>query len=258
MTKTSGPDMPPAGLRPMRDLRAGFALLTRLPLPPPASFPVPPAVWAWPLVGLVCGTIAAGVGVAAMALALPAWLAATLALASMTLITGALHEDGLADCCDGFWGGWDRTRRLEIMKDSHIGSYGVMGLVLVTLARIAAIAALAEAGAWGAMIAAACLSRPAMAGLMAGLPNARGTGLAQAAGRPAAAAVLGSIALALVLSLALTGAAGLAMAAAASLASLALALLARHKIGGQTGDVLGACQQLSELAALIMAVIVLT
>ena len=236
------------------DLRAGLSLLTRLPLPPPAQFPTPPACWAWPFAGLVVGGLATGGGLAALALGLPAGLAAVVVLMIGTLTTGALHEDGLADCADGFWGGWTKDRRLEIMKDSHIGSYGVMALLLVTLARWSAASALLAAGHWPALIAAATLSRVPMAVLMAALPNARGSGLAASVGRPGRRQVGAAAVLALGLGCGITGSVGLAMALAVAVAGLALAWIARAKIGGQTGDVLGASQQLSDLAALTAAV----
>ncbi len=88
------------------------------------------AAWAYPLVGVVVGGLGAVTGALALWLGLPAPLAAGLVLLAMIAVTGALHEDGLADTADGFWGGWDRARRLEIMKDSQIGSYGVIALIL--------------------------------------------------------------------------------------------------------------------------------
>lgn len=235
------------------EARAGLSLLSRLPLPPPAHFPTPPAVWAWPVAGLVLGvltSLGAGLGVW---LGLPSGLAAALFLGLGSLMTGALHEDGLADSCDGLWGGWTRERRLEIMKDSHIGSYGVMGLLLVTLARWSAVAELISAGAWGALIAAAVLSRAPMAVLITALPNARGSGLSQSVGRPDATAAAAAALVALGLALALTGLSGLMMAFWVTGTTWALAMLARRKIGGQTGDILGASQQLGDLAALAAA-----
>ena len=234
----------------IRDIRAGLSLLTRLPLPAPTTFPSPPACWAWPLAGLAVGGLAT---LGALAVPGPAAVAAVLALMVGTLATGALHEDGLADCADGFWGGWTRARRLEIMKDSHIGSYGVMALLLVTLGRWSALTALLAAGHWPALIAAAVLSRAPMAVLMAVLPNARGSGLAASVGRPTRLQAGVAVLLALALALGLTGSMALAMAPAAALATLALALTARAKIGGQTGDVLGASQQVADFAALTAA-----
>ncbi|MEM8578904.1 MAG: adenosylcobinamide-GDP ribazoletransferase, partial [Pseudomonadota bacterium] len=105
-------------------------LLSRLPLPrvPDAAFAEGArAVWAYPVVGLLLGAFAAGIG----ALAPTPVIGAGLALAAMAMMTGALHEDGLADTADGLWGGQSRARRLEIMKDSRIGAYGVLALILV-------------------------------------------------------------------------------------------------------------------------------
>lgn len=235
------------------EARAGLSLLSRLPLPAPTRFPNPPAVWAWPVAGLVLGGLASLGAALGGWFGLPASLAAALFLGLGTLMTGALHEDGLADSCDGLWGGWTRERRLEIMKDSHIGSYGVMGLVLVTLARWSAVTALISTGAWGAMIAAAILSRAPMVALISFLPNARGSGLSQSVGRPDATAALLAMLVAFVLALGVAGGQALIMALWVAAMTLALAVLAWRKIGGQTGDILGASQQLGELAALAAA-----
>lgn len=241
----------------MRDCRAALSLLTRLPLPPPATFPNPPACWAWPLAGAVVSGLAAGAAMLALAGGLTPGLAAAGALMIATLATGALHEDGLADCADGFWGGWTRERRLEIMKDSHIGSYGVLALILVTLARWSALSHLLAGGHWPALIAAGMLSRVPMAVLMAALPNARGSGLSASVGRPRRRQAGLAAALAVAATLALAGSSAVGLALAVTGVTLALAALARRKIGGQTGDVLGASQQLGDLAALSASVALL-
>ncbi|WP_181180926.1 adenosylcobinamide-GDP ribazoletransferase, partial [Paracoccus sp. FO-3] len=148
--------------------QAALALvwLTRLPVGRllPASPPtLAQAAWAFPLVGLAVGFIGAAVlGLAALA-GLPGMVAALLAVGAMILATGALHEDGLADCADGS-GGATRERRLEIMRDSRIGSYGVLALVLVTGLRVAAIAALV-AQPWLAAAAVAGLAAASRAGM---------------------------------------------------------------------------------------------
>ncbi len=243
--------MPPFALRLFSDLASSFGLLTRLPVPRTAQHS-PDAAWCWPLVGLVVGGLAAGAGAVSMALDLPALLSAAVVMATSAIATGALHEDGLADSADGLFGGWTTARRLEIMKDSHIGSYGTLALLITGLAKAAALAALLGSGAFGAIIAAAVISRAPMALIMALLPNARGTGLAQSVGRPSG--LVGGLAglLAVFLGVALTNGA-LTMAIAAAIAGLGVALLARARIGGQTGDILGASQQLAELAALAAA-----
>ncbi|RMD88839.1 MAG: adenosylcobinamide-GDP ribazoletransferase [Alphaproteobacteria bacterium] len=237
------------------DIGAALGLLTRLPLPgawADGRARGAAAAWAWPVAGLVVGLIAAIGGALALALGLPAGLAAAFALGVQIMVTGAMHEDGLADCADGFWGGWSRERRLEIMRDSRIGSYGVLALALTLIARWSALSALFAAGAVaGPLLAAAALSRAAMGAVMAALPGARRDGLSASVGRPPARLVWWGIGVAALAALLFTGLAGLlAGGLAAALAALAVAALARARIGGQTGDVLGAVQQMSELAAL--------
>ncbi|MEO0938509.1 MAG: adenosylcobinamide-GDP ribazoletransferase [Pseudomonadota bacterium] len=239
----------PSDTSPLWDAAVALALLTRLPLPrlPDAAFAQQArAVWAFPLVGLIVG------GVAALAAALgptPA-IGAGLALVVMALMTGALHEDGLADMADGFWGGQTKERRLEIMKDSRIGAYGVLALILVTGLRFAAIAA----AGLPALIVAACLSRGAMPALMAWMPHARADGLSRSVGTPGAAPATAAIALSALIALVILGAPALKALLAAALIAGTVAWIAHRKIGGQTGDVLGAVQQLSETAILIVLV----
>lgn len=235
----------------LRDMVAAFGLLTRLPMP--FTPPRPQGVWAWPLVGLGVSALAVGLGALALAAGLAPPLVAVLVMAAQAALTGALHEDGLTDCADGFWGGHDRARRLEIMKDSRIGSYGAVALMLAMLARWSALVILISAGQWWVILAAAMLSRVPMAALMAGLPNARGTGLSASVGAPPWGAVGTGFALALAGALICTGWLGLVMALAMAAAGLGIALVARAKIGGQTGDVLGASQVLAEVSALAIA-----
>ncbi len=234
-----------------RDVMAAFGLLTRIPVPFVMARPA--AAWAWPLVGLVVSGVGAAVGFAALAAGVSGGVAAVVVIAVQVVLTGALHEDGLADCADGFFGGHTPARRLEIMKDSQIGSFGALALMLVVLARWAALAGLMAAGAWGAVIAAGVLARAPMAVLMAVMPNARGTGLSASVGAPPLGAAGVAVAMALGLALVLAGWAGVAMTLVAGLAALAVALVARAKIGGQTGDVLGATAVLAEVCALVVA-----
>ncbi|WP_102110440.1 adenosylcobinamide-GDP ribazoletransferase, partial [Oceaniglobus roseus] len=168
-------------------------------------------------------------------------------------LTGGLHEDGLADTVDGFWGGWTRERRLEIMADSRIGTYGVIALVLSLGLRWSALATLFAAGiGWGALIAAAALSRVPMAALSCALPPARPSGLSARVGRPAQSTVGLALLAALLLAIPCAGAPVLPAAVLIALAASGLARLALRRIGGQTGDVLGAAQQLAETTALIV------
>lgn len=240
-------------LRDLRhDLCAAFALLTRLPMPDTGA-PDPGAAWAWPVAGLAVGGLAVLAGLAAAALGITPGVTAALMLGVAAALTGGLHEDGLADCADGFWGGRDKARRLEIMKDSRVGSYGVLALGIVLLARWSALTVLVGAGHWAPVLAAEALSRAVMPAAMAALPNARGSGLSASHGAPGWATTGQAAGLAGVLALGLVGWLALPMILAATLGAAAVALIARAKIGGQTGDVLGACQQIALTTALALA-----
>ncbi len=228
----------------LADLWSAFALLSRIPVPDHRPSGARGA-WAWPLVGVAVGMVA---GLAAMAMAsVGPGFAAAVALAVQAMLTGAMHEDGLADCADGFWGGHTRDRRLEIMKDSRVGSYGVLALVLVALAGWSGLSAADDV--LPVLVAAGALSRAPVAVLMAGLPNAREGGLSRLVGRPSATVAGAGVALAVAVAVASCGVAGLWAAVAVAVVALAVGLVAKGKIGGQTGDVLGAVQQLGFVAA---------
>jgi adenosylcobinamide-GDP ribazoletransferase len=215
-----------------------------------------------PLAGLVLALPAALVLAAAWWIGLGPFLAATLAVATLVVATGALHEDGLADVADGFGGGATRERRLEIMRDSRIGTYGGAALVLSLALRIGALATLLDRtgmAAVTALILSAALSRVAALAPMVLLAPARPGGLSASVGRPSQASLATALGLGLALGLAacLLGLpfGGVAlMILSAGLAAWGLTWLARHKIGGQTGDVIGACQQVAEIAALVALV----
>ncbi|EAQ03381.1 putative Cobalamin (5'-phosphate) synthase [Pseudooceanicola batsensis HTCC2597] len=229
-------------------------LLTRLPLPRHEASGTG-AAWAWPVVGLGLGALAGLAGWVALSLGLPAPVAAVAVLAVQVVLTGGLHEDGLADTADGLWGGWTRERRLEIMRDSRIGSYGVIALILGFSARWTALAVmLDEGGYWGALIAAAALSRGVLPAIMALVPNARTDGLSRGVGRPSGQIAALAAMLALVVGVLAVGTGVIAAALAAALAALGLAAMASRRIGGQTGDILGAIQVLAEIAVLLTLV----
>ncbi len=234
----------------VRDPAIALGLLTRLPMrvdPRRAAARGGRAAWAWPLAGLVPGGAAAAI--LAAGTGLPPGVAAALALASACLLTGALHEDGLADMADGVWGAHDAAGRLEIMRDSRIGAYGACALVLTFLLRWAALTALAATGAWIGALIAAVASRAAMTALAGLLPPARPGGLGASVGRPGRNAMLGA---------GILGVAACGLAPDAALAAIisvvavtaGVSALARAKVGGQTGDVLGAAQVLAECAVL--------
>ena len=242
-----------------RDIKIGISVCTRLPLPfsaPIESRDVTRATWAFPVAGFVVGGAGALVHAMALRLQLPSALAAALALSATLLVTGCLHEDGLADTADGLGGGQDRTRKLEIMRDSRLGTYGACALGISLLLRWAALAALASPMAVAsALIAAHVSARAALPAFMRFVPAARFDGLSAQAGqpalRPAAVAVaLGVLTLVMTLGLAATMI-GLVLA---TCAGLSMAWLAMRQIGGQTGDVLGAVEQIIEIVILLTAV----
>lgn len=218
------------------------------------------AMWLFPLVGFAIG------GVGAIVLGLLAWtgvpapVAATLAIGAMILLTGALHEDGLADIADGFGGGADRDSKLEIMRDSRIGTYGVVAVAIVLIAKITALAAIAEwniGAAAAALIAATTWSRALFAPTMRWLSPARTDGLGADAGTPKEGTSWLGLTLAIALSvLVLLTPAGFGVVpilAAGGLAAFAVGWIALKQIGGYTGDVLGAGQQAAEAATLVAA-----
>ena len=240
------------------DLRIAAGFFTRLPLR--AGRDAGPgalagAARAFPLVGAGLGFSAGVVYGAALWLGLTPWLAAALAVAAALALTGALHEDGLGDVADGFGGGATRDAKLAIMRDSRIGTYGVAALTLTLLVRVAALAALAEPVAVvAALVAVGAVSRAAMAAVMGNINPARHDGLGFDAGRPKSGAVALACGLAVVIAMAALGfGTGLAAAAAAAAGAAGIAMLARRQIGGQTGDVLGAAQQVAEMAVLAAA-----
>ena len=256
-------------LQTLRDLRAATVFLTRLPVAWPGDAPADQLARAaahFPAVGAALGAAAGLLGWAVASLGAPLWLAAGLAIAALAVATGGLHEDGLADFADGLGGGTTREAKLAIMRDSQIGSYGALALVFAVLLRTAAAAPLMGSAAGIAVLAmAAAASRAAMTGVFWALPPARADGLA-AANRPcrvrAVVATCWALAIALVLGLPLLGlgvgaATGAAVLILAGMAALAVALLARRALGGHTGDVLGAVQQVAEIAALAGAATVI-
>ena len=238
----------------IRDIALALVLLTRLPLP---RLPKPwflhqaQAAWAFPLAGLAITLPACAGAALALWVGLPTNIAAGLLIALQIVLTGAMHEDGLADTVDGLWGGFTPERRLEIMKDSQIGTYGVLSLIVsIGLRWLALTAILTTGGVW-TPLALAALSRAAMPVLMRALPNARSTGLSQSVGRPSTAATSVSLVIALLISVPILGPSAVPIAAAMGLTTLGIALLARAKIGGQTGDILGATQLIAELTGLL-------
>ena len=234
-----------------RDILIAAILLTRLPLPrqAPEAFDNQSRVaWAFPLVGLGLALVGALIYGFAGWIGLPVAAAAGLTLAWMIIATGAMHEDGLADTFDGLWGAFTPERRLEIMKDSQIGTYGVLALILVTGLRWIALIAAGPL----ALIAAATASRGLMPAVMAHVPHARDTGLSHSVGRPSETTAYVALAISVLVVIACAGLGGVLGFVIAAALVWGLSLLAQQRIGGQTGDILGASQQIAECAILLV------
>jgi adenosylcobinamide-GDP ribazoletransferase len=245
----------------LRGMFSGFAaataFFTRIPVTTPASCSgrLADAVWAFPLVGAGIGGIAACAFLLAQLFGLRDWPAAILTLLASIVLTGALHEDGIADTADGLIGGHDRDQRLAIMRDSRHGTFGVLALVLSVMLRAAALAGIGEAIHAGlALIAAHAGSRAILPFAMRMMAPARADGLAAAAGRPPTPHALAALAIGLLITLAALGPGRGAVALGlAGAAVFTLGVLVRRSIGGYTGDVLGAFQQIGEIVVLLTA-----
>lgn len=233
------------------EIRLALMLLTRLPVGRLGTpLQLASAIWAYPLAGALVGGLTGAVLHVGLRLGLPPLPAALLALALGVLLTGGMHEDGLADVADGFGGSGTRERKLEIMRDSRIGTYGVVALVLALGLRAAFLSELPVAGLVEHLAGLGALSRGLLPGLMLTLPPARAEGLGQSAGADARPAqVLAGLGLAAAIGLA-TLPDFIAIAAIMAIAAAGIGLLARRQIGGFTGDVLGAGNFVAELAGL--------
>lgn len=237
------------------DLPAAIGLLTRLPVTVDGDKAVArgaASAWAYPLVGVMLGVILAASSAVLLGAGVPSGIAAGLLLGLSLILTGAMHEDGLADSADGLWGGWNKARRLEIMKDSHIGVYGVCAIGVTLLLRWMAFTAILSFGLyWVVFIAVGALSRANMVALMAVLPNARGGGLSQSVGRPPIGTTWCAVGIGALVAIVC----GYWMLIfVAGIVGPCCAAIARAKISGQTGDILGATQQVTEVALLVTVV----
>jgi adenosylcobinamide-GDP ribazoletransferase len=236
---------------------AAFGLLTRLPVwrltdAAPAEFVR--SVWAFPIVGAVIGGLGGVFYALAIRIGLASSLASLLAVGCMILLTGALHEDGMADTIDGFGGGRTAERRLEIMRDSRIGSYGALALIVAVGLRVAAIATLADP--WRVLIAlvvAGSLARGAILVVLLTAKPARNNGMAAGLARVPMGETIAGLAMPLVLgAILLPFPRVLFLALIAALIAWVIARAATSRIGGHTGDVLGATAVISECAALLV------
>lgn len=238
--------------------------LSRLPIPARFWDDAPAAAIGddartFPLAGVA---IAAGPALLLLILSLiglPVLMTAVFVTLALVAVTGALHEDGLGDVADGFGGGATKERRLDIMKDSRIGTYAAVAIAGSLMLRVAGLGAIIAAhGAVSAavlLIAVTAASRGAIVWFWAKMPNARGEGVAHAAGAPgetaANFAAIAGLAIFIVLGIAASGVVNTAAALLFAIAAtLGFSRLCLRMIGGITGDTLGACQQIAEIMLL--------
>jgi adenosylcobinamide-GDP ribazoletransferase len=239
------------------DLRIGIALCTRLPIGPRAPLndgEVAHASWTFPIAGILVGVAGALAYWLAIRLNVAPIPAAALALAATMALTGAMHEDGLADSFDGL-GGKTREQKLEIMRDSRIGTFGALALVITLLLRWSTLADIAEPRYVAiALISAHAATRAGMTAFMHLVPLARADGLSSSAGRPPGQSVAAALAIGIFTLLFGFGAKGAMISLLLlAFAGVIVARIAIRQIGGQTGDVLGAFEQVGEAIILLIA-----
>lgn len=238
-------------------LAGAIRFLTRVPVPgrgTEADDLARSVPW-FPVVGAMVGALVAAVYAAGLQI-WPAPVAAVVAIVAGLALTGAFHEDGLADTADALGAGASHTspaEALRIMRDPTLGSYGVLALVVSVAMRVLALAVLDAAGAVAVMVGAHSLARGAAVSAMSAR-TATSDGLGAAHARRVGGREIGlALAAALILSVAAMGAWGLAAAAVAALATVAITHRARRMLGGITGDILGAVEQVTEVLILLGA-----
>lgn len=235
-------------------IAAAATFLTRLPVRA-TPLRLADAMDMFPLIGALIGGGCGAIYWAAASLGAAPLLAAILAVTAGFFLTGALHEDGLADSADGL-AGHDRERRLAIMRDSHIGTYGVLALLAAMGTKVSALAQLPPLPAIALLAASGGASRAAIVWLMWTTKSARADGLAAMAGQPPRfiathALIGGACGAALLIGFTVGLAAAIAALAAGAAAAWLIRQRAKRLFGGQTGDVCGALQVVTEIAMLV-------
>ena len=233
-------------------LLVALHFLTRLPLSARETSleEVGRAAWAFPAVGVLIGGLLTIAGYLLGHL-FPPLLVAALVLAFWVAVTGALHLDGFVDCCDALLAARPPEVRLEILRDTHVGAFGVVGAALLLLVKFAALEACISAGNWVVLLLAPSLGRWAMVYTMARYPSARSTGMGQAVKGPVGGRTLGGATL-LLLPMLIVGPLGVLLSSAlAWLFTLLFARWVLRRIPGFTGDVYGALCELVEVTVLL-------
>lgn len=229
-----------------------WAFLTRLPggrHPEPGESLARAVPW-FPVVGVVLGGVL-GLAYLGLVEVISAPTAALLVVALGALATGGFHEDGLADTFDAL-GGYTAERRLEIMRDSRIGTFGTLALVVATGLKLVALAQLDGPDGAVALVIAHGLGRSAALAVMRAGPESRRDGLAASAAEVPQRVIAGVLTVALLVSVAI-GPVTAAVVGASGVVAVGVVGVARRRFGGYSGDVLGAAEQLVEVSALVLA-----
>jgi adenosylcobinamide-GDP ribazoletransferase len=240
-----------------RDFAHAATFLTRIPFHVEDDIgarPLAAAARGFPIAGLVVGVVGAVALMTASALGLPNLAAALIAIAATAVVTGGLHEDGLADTIDGVLGGHNREETLTIMRDSRIGAFGTLALIFVIALKVSALEALDTGSAAAALIGAEVAGRAVLPAILFHSAPARGNGLSFQAGTPTREGMVLALLLGAVLVLLMLGIVPgvVAILVAAGLTALIIRA-ADARLGGHTGDVLGAAEQIVATAVLLVA-----
>lgn len=254
----------------MKGLRSAIAFLTILPVGPRNLAEDLAAARTWfPLVGLLLGSLLAGADLLLQAgfpllwadsnpldRQFPPLLAGALLTVSLALLTRALHLDGFMDSCDALLGGFERRRRLEILRDPHVGAFAVVGLACLLLLKLTALAALPQTNRHAVLLLFPCLSRWGMLLAMELFPYVRREGLGTAFfGNRGRWPLIGGLCLALSAAIGLAGTTGALLFALASAVSWAVGTWAKRGLGGLTGDIYGAVNETAEASVLVVAAV---
>ena len=249
----------------MNCLRSALGFLTILPVAPREVGGLATARGWFPVVGLLLGVVLAAADLLVhwgyplftdVYRPFPPLLSAAILTVLLVALTRALHLDGFMDCCDALLGGFSRERRLEILRDSHVGAFAVAGVVSLLLIKVAALTALPPVGRVWILLVVPCLSRWGMLLALEVFPYARPQGIGipfqPQGGRWQ---LLGGLAVAVIVTIALTGLGGLALLGTATAVALGVGAWASRLLGGVTGDVYGAVNEVAEASALALAAI---
>lgn len=254
----------------MRGLRAAIGFLTILPFAPRSAPDDLASARTWfPLVGLLLGAILAcadlllhaafpllSTNSAPVDREFPPLLTSALLTAVLAVLTRGLHLDGFMDTCDALLGGFERERRLEILRDPHVGAFAVVGIVILLLIKFTTIAALPQSSRSVVLMLFPCLSRWGMLLVMVLFPYVRREGLGTRFFRNRGRwPLIGGLCMTLSASIALTGTWGAVLFVMASAVAWAVGLWAARSLGGLTGDIYGAVNEIAEASVLVLAAV---